>query len=119
MLEAFEAATSARPRDHVHVEYFTPKAAPALAGGFTVVLARSGRSVFVAPGSTILDTLLDAGVSVASSCLEGVCGTCETAVLDGVPDHRDSVLTEAERAANRTMMICCSGCRGDRLVLDL
>ncbi len=119
MLGAFEDATKDLPRERVHLEYFTAKEAPAAAGGFTVVLARSGKSFVIAPGKTILETLLDAGVPVPSSCLEGVCGTCETKVLEGVPDHRDVVLTEAERTANKTMMICCSGAKSEKLVLDL
>lgn len=119
MLEAFEAATKDLPRERVHVEYFTAKDAPAAEGGFTVVLAKSGKSFLIAPGKTILETLLDAGINVASSCLEGVCGTCETRVLEGVPDHRDVVLTDNERKASKTMMICCSGSKTDRLVLDL
>ncbi len=119
MLAAFEEATNALERERVHVEYFTPKEAPAAAGGFTVVAAKTGRSFVIPPGKTILETLTDAGLQLACSCLEGVCGTCETRVLEGVPDHRDVVLTEAERVANKTMMICCSGCKGDRLVLDL
>jgi vanillate O-demethylase ferredoxin subunit len=119
MLEAFEAVTKDLPRERVHVEYFTAKDAPAAEGGFTVVLAKSGKSFLVPPGKTILETLLDAGMNVASSCLEGVCGTCETRVLEGVPDHRDVVLTESERKASKTMMICCSGSKTDKLVLDL
>ena len=93
-----------------------PKAAD---GGFTVVLARSGASFRVREGKTIIDTLIDNGIDAAYSCLEGVCGTCETRVLEGVPDHRDLVLSKQERAANRTMMICCSGSKTDKLVLDL
>jgi vanillate O-demethylase ferredoxin subunit len=119
MLAAFETATASRPRDRVHLEYFTPREGPASTGGFTVILARTGRSVLVPPGRTILETLLDAGLDLPSSCLEGVCGTCETKVLEGEPDHRDVVLTQAERHANRSMMICCSGCKGERLVLDI
>jgi tetrachlorobenzoquinone reductase len=119
MLAAFEDATKDLPRERVHVEYFTAKEAPAAEGGFTVVLAKTGKSFTVAPGKTILETLLDAGLDVPSSCLEGVCGTCETKVLEGVPDHRDVVLTEAERRANKTMMICCSGSKSEKLVLDL
>ena len=69
--------------------------------------------------STILDALLASGVETGHSCLEGVCGTCETKVLEGIPDHRDVVLTAQERASNRTMMICCSGSKSSRLVLDL
>jgi tetrachlorobenzoquinone reductase len=119
MLGAFEEATKGMPAERVHLEYFTAKEAPAAEGGFTVVLARSGKTFQIAPGKTILETLLDAGLDVPSSCLEGVCGTCETKVLEGVPDHRDVVLTEAERQANKTMMICCSGCKSEKLVLDL
>lgn len=119
MLAAFEQATAERPSDHVHVEYFSPKEAPAASGGFTVELARSGKVLQVARGKTILDTLLDSGIDVKFSCMEGACGACQTTVLDGVPDHRDVYLTKEERAANDTMMICCSGCLGERLVLDL
>lgn len=119
MLEAFEQATKSRPPDRVHVEYFSAKEAPARAGGFTVVLAKSNRSVFVEEGKTILETLLDEGLDPAHSCMEGVCGTCETRVLEGVADHRDLVLTDAEKAAGKTMMICCSGAKTPKLVLDL
>jgi vanillate O-demethylase ferredoxin subunit len=119
MLGAFEEATKDLPRERVHVEYFTAKEAPAAEGGFTVVLAKSGKSFVIAPGKTILETLNDAGLNVPCSCLEGVCGTCETRVLEGVPDHRDVVLTDAERKANKTMMICCSGSKSEKLVLDL
>jgi vanillate O-demethylase ferredoxin subunit len=119
MLAAFEQATAAVPAEQVHVEYFSAKQPVDASGGFDVVLARSGRTVFVPEHSTILDALLAAGVEPAYSCLEGVCGTCETKVLEGIPDHRDVVLTAQERASNRTMMICCSGSKSPRLVLDL
>jgi tetrachlorobenzoquinone reductase len=119
MLSQFEAITAALPPGQVHVEYFSAKEPPAVEGGFTVVLAKSGRELRVEPGKTILDTLADAGVAVPFSCKEGVCATCETTVLEGVPDHRDLILTKEEQAANRTMMICCSGCKSERLVLDL
>jgi ferredoxin-NADP reductase len=118
MLAAFESATSGLPAETVHVEYFAAKE-PAAAGGFEVVLARSGRTVFVPEHSTIIDALLAHGIAAEYSCLEGVCGTCETKVLEGVPDHRDVVLSAQERASNRTMMICCSGSRTSRLVIDL
>jgi vanillate O-demethylase ferredoxin subunit len=103
----------------VHVEYFSAKTPVESGGGFDVVLARSGLTVFVPKDSTILDALLEAGVAVSHSCLEGVCGSCETKVLEGIPDHRDVVLSAQERASNRTMMICCSGSTGGPLVLDL
>ncbi len=119
MLEAFERAASQRPTAQVHVEYFSAARPKAAEGGFTVVLARSGLSFRVREGKTIIDTLMEHGVDAAYSCLEGVCGTCETRVLEGLPDHRDLVLSKDERAANRTMMICCSGSKTDKLVLDL
>jgi vanillate O-demethylase ferredoxin subunit len=119
MLAAFESATTARPPERVHVEYFTAKEAPATAGGFTVRLARSGFDVLVREGQTILDAVLATGVDAPHSCTEGVCGTCETKVIEGTPEHRDLVLTPHERAANKTMMICCLGSKSARLVLDL
>jgi ferredoxin-NADP reductase len=119
MLSAFEAATAELPRERVHVEYFTAKEPPAVEGGYKVVLAKSGKEFIVPPGKTILDTLLDAGLDIPYSCMEGVCGTCETKVLEGVPDHRDLILTEDEHAANKIMMICCSGAKSEKLVLDL
>ncbi len=119
MLAAFEAATAQLPRERVHVEYFSAKEPPSVEGGFKVVLAKSGREFTVPPGKTILDTLLDAGLDIPYSCMEGVCGTCETRVLEGVPDHRDLILTEEEHAAGKTMMICCSGAKTEKLVLDL
>jgi len=120
MLQAFEAAVARRADCHGHVEYFGGVGTPqGSAGQYDVVLARTGKTVHVAAGQTMLDALLDAGVDAPYSCREGVCGTCEVAVLDGTPEHRDLVLSQDERASGRTVMICCSGCRGDRLVLDL
>jgi vanillate O-demethylase ferredoxin subunit len=119
MLEAFEQATAGRLAGHVHVEYFQAKEAPALAGGFEVRLAKSNRTIAIDPGKTILDAVLDAGVSANFSCSEGVCGTCETRVIEGIPDHRDLFLSPEEKAANKTMMICCSGSKSKTLVLDL
>jgi ferredoxin len=56
---------------------------------------------------------------VLSSCAEEACGTCEMPVLDGEPNHRDSVLEDEEKAANDRMMICVSRACSTRLVLDL
>ena len=120
MLETFTAAATAagRAADHVHVEYFSPARAPATTGGFTVLLARTGRRVTVAPGSTILGTLRAEGLSVMASCERGICGTCETTVLGGTPEHRDSLLSAAEQASGKTMMICCSGSLTPELTLE-
>jgi len=119
MLQAFEAASAGRMRERVHVEYFKAPEPTAATRSFIVELARSGRTVVVPCGQSILETLLDAGVNVPYSCSEGICGACETVVLDGTPEHRDHILSEAERATGRTMMICCSGSKTDSLILDL
>lgn len=119
MLDAFEEATHEFARERVHVEYFTAKEPPAEEGGFSIVLAKSGREIEVPRGKTIMRALIDAGVDIRHSCSEGVCGTCETTVLEGSPDHRDRILTEGQRASNKTMMICCSGSKSEKLVLDL
>ena len=119
MLAAFEAATADRPRGLVHVEYFTPKAEAATTGGFWVELARSGEEYFIPEGKKILEVLFEAGVDVDYSCELGICGACETRVISGIPEHRDSVLSEEEQAANDKVMICCAGCKSERLVLDM
>ncbi|MCK1624225.1 oxidoreductase [Bradyrhizobium sp. 147] len=119
MLEAFEKVTAGRPAGHVHIEYFQAKQAPAVDGGFEVRLARSNRTIAVEPGKTILNAVIDAGVMANYACSEGVCGTCETRVIEGIPDHRDLFLSPEERAANKTIMICCSGSKSGTLVLDL
>lgn len=119
MLAAFEVACAQRNPATVHLEYFASRASAASEGGYRVHLARSQRCLFVPPGRTLLDALLDAGVDLPHSCMQGTCGACETRVLDGVPDHRDAILTEAERRAGRTMMPCCSGAKSAELVLEL
>ncbi|NKQ54257.1 oxidoreductase [Amycolatopsis sp. K13G38] len=86
---------------------------------FEVVLGRTGTTVLVPEEHSILAAVRDAVPDVAYSCEEGYCGECETPVLEGTPDHRDSYLTEDEREAGETMMICVSRCLGGRLVLDL
>lgn len=80
---------------------------------------RDGRTVHVAAGCSVLDALRDVGVLVPSTCREGTCGSCETAVLEGEIDHRDSVLNPQERASSDTMMVCVSRARSHRLTLDL
>lgn len=86
---------------------------------FEVELARTGLAVTVAAGQSILEALEQAGVDVPSSCRAGICGACETPILEGVADHRDALLTPAEQEAGKTMMICCSRAGTARLVLDL
>jgi ferredoxin-NADP reductase len=121
-------AAAAWPPGSLHVERFAPRPRPEPADGagsqkeeasFEVVCQRSGLTVMVPPGKSIIEALDEHGVSVLSSCQEGVCGTCETRVLAGVPDHRDSLLSAEERQANEYMMVCVSRSKSDRLVLDL
>lgn len=119
MLAAYEAAARDLPREQIHVEYFSASEEVARDGGFELVLDRSGKVLQVESGKTILDVLIENNVSVPFSCSEGVCGTCETRVIDGRPDHRDMILTDEERANGDTMMVCCSGSKSARLVLDL
>jgi ferredoxin-NADP reductase len=121
LLAAVEERCAGWPSGSLHVERFSarPLTEPARSEAFDVVLAQSELTVAVPPDRSILDVVEEAGISVLSSCAEGTCGTCETAVLSGVPDHRDSVLSDEERQANDCMMICVSRACTDRLVLDL
>lgn len=119
LLADFEAATAALPRGRVHLERFAATQRAATEGGYTVKLARDGRSVPIAPGRSILDALLEIGLHPPHACREGTCGSCDTPVLEGTPDHRDEVLTDAERADGKRVMICCSGSLSPVLVLDL
>ncbi|MEV0969980.1 PDR/VanB family oxidoreductase [Microtetraspora glauca] len=105
----------------VRVERFQakPLSEPLRQGTFVVRCGRSQQSVTVEPDQSILDALASAGVDVPSSCREGVCGTCELAVLNGAVDHRDSILTDAEKQANETMMVCVSRALTEELELDV
>jgi cytochrome P450/ferredoxin-NADP reductase len=122
LLSAVEQRCASWPTGALHLERFAAKKVdvrPEDERTFEVTLARSGLTLTVPTDRSVFDVVQDAGVSVLGSCFEGVCGTCEQAVLEGEVDHRDSILTEPERAANDTMMICVSRCRSARLVLDL
>lgn len=121
LLTAVEQRCAQWPAGALHVERFSPKAAGAsgTCTSFEVELAQSRITVTVPKHKSILEVAEDAGVPVLSSCQQGSCGTCETPVLDGVPDHRDSLLTDEERAASDTMMICVSRACSARLVLDM
>lgn len=119
MLTSFMEATEHLPSAQVHYEYFSSQAESAREGGFTVVLQKSNQQIQVGPGQTILDSLLGNHITVPYSCREGICGACEVPVLSGDPEHRDSILTPSEKAAGKSIFVCCSGCKGDTLVLDL
>ena len=108
------------PEDRLHCEYFS--AAPIDTSGdrtFELEVASTGQVITVLPKQTALQALHAAGLDIASSCEEGVCGTCLTGVKSGTPDHRDHYLTTEEHQANDQFMPCCSRARSARLVLDL
>ena len=119
MLEAYKAAAAKIPSERVHYESFAPMQEANTAGGYDVSLARTGKTLMIQEGQTLLDALCEAGVEVMNSCREGICGACEVRVLAGIPDHRDSILSHAEREANKTMFVCCSGSKSPNLILDL
>lgn len=129
MLEAFNIVTANRMPDMVHVEYFSAPTGGAGSGPdedlgelpevFTVEVAGTGKSFEVKRGQSILGVLMENGINAASSCQEGCCGTCLVNVLEGVPDHKDFVLSPAAKAANKVMTICVSGSKSEKLVIEL
>ncbi|THT96152.1 oxidoreductase [Lampropedia puyangensis] len=121
MLAAFEAACEQLQYSNVHVERFAAVELPASAqeGAFDVYLDRSGTTVHVPAGKSLLDSLIDAGIACDHSCKEGVCGSCEVAVLEGEVEHHDGILSKKEKDSNQVMMVCVSRSKSSRLVLDL
>lgn len=123
LLNAAQELCTSWPQGTLHLERFAARPRDAVAQGqerkFDVELARTGGTIHIPAEMGILEALEAAGMSPFNSCREGICGTCETAVLAGIPDHRDSLLSDEERAAGDTMMICVGRSLSDRLVLDL
>lgn len=120
LLAAVEAACETWPSGSLHLERFSakPREDTGDDGAFELVLARSGVSVTVAADESVFDAMRRMGAPVLGSCLEGICGTCETGVLEGEVDHRDSVLDEDEQAENDCLMVCVSRSLTPRLVVD-
>lgn len=123
LMLAVEAAGMSRPEGSVHFEWFTAKevahAPPVATDVFDIVLRSSGLRLQVVPEKSILETLEDNGVSIPFSCREGLCRTCETGLCGGEADHRDLVLTEDERNAQKSVMVCVSRSKTPTLELDL
>jgi len=124
LLAAVEQQCAGWPPGTLHIERFAPKAPTAEQAAealdqFEVVCQRSGITLGITADKSILETLEEADIPIMASCYEGVCGTCEARILEGTPDHRDSVLTEPEKAAGEVMLVCVSRSRTERLVLDL
>ncbi|MGU3586916.1 PDR/VanB family oxidoreductase [Rhodococcus sp. C26F] len=121
LLDALADLGACWSRGTLRTERFVARdpGAPVRHAPFVVELARTNRTVTVTPDISVLDAVQSAGAAVLSSCREGTCGTCETTVLAGEPDHRDSVLDDTERKAGDCMILCVSRSRTDHLVLDL
>jgi len=123
LLGAVEGACRPWPDDSLRIERFSAKPLeeppPDALDTFEVECQASGVTVTVPANRSIYEALEEEGVAVLGSCMEGVCGTCECDVIEGEPDHRDSVLSEAERARGDMIMVCVSRSRSERLVLDI
>lgn len=121
LLSAVEHVGEHLPPGSVRIERFAADSTPAPARSlpYTVRLQRSNKTLTVEPGESVLEAVAAAGVPVLSSCGRGLCGTCETSVIEGIPDHRDSLLNDEERQRGASMLLCVSGSCSDRLVLDL
>lgn len=122
MLDALQQCTAHWPEGALCVEHFQtepPTLDPAREHAFEVELKDSGITLRVRADQTVLSALQGANIDVQCDCTEGLCGSCETRVLGGAIDHRDVVLTRAERERQDRMMVCCSRAQGERLVLEL
>ena len=121
LMKAVQAAATPLHAGRLHFEWFSAAARdePHDNEGFWVDLTRSGKSIFVGPSMSILDALEQNGHEVPFSCREGLCGTCETTVCDGEPDHRDFMFSDAERVSRRSIILCVSRSKSARLGLDL
>jgi ferredoxin len=122
LLDALESASAHWQAGSLHIERFAARDVSASAGAldsFEVVCQRSGTTLQIGPDRSILEAAEEAGIKVLASCRAGVCGTCDVDVLDGRPEHRDSVLSAAERAADEFMLVCISRSLSPRLVLDM
>lgn len=121
MQHVLNTASASGWADHqLHREHFAPvQSEPTTARGFEVELASTGMTYTIPSDRSVFEVLSDAGVEIPVSCEQGICGTCVTRVLSGIPEHRDQFLTAAEHARNDRFTPCCSRARSSRLVLDL
>ena len=121
MLNSIESTLANTPPEVLRIERFANQLEDTSKENiaFDIVLAQSGRKLHVPANETMLDVINKSGGNILSTCNKGVCGTCEVRVLNGVPEHRDVVLTQSERNDNSLMMACVSRCRGKSLTLDL
>ena len=121
MIDAARAAATAagHNEDQIHIELFSSAATEDGDTAFEVEIQDTGAVYTIPPGKTIIDVLEEEGVDLMYDCQRGDCGICQTDVISGIPDHRDVVLSDAEKASGKVMQICVSRAKSDRLVLDL
>jgi len=119
MLNHFIELSKSFDANRIHYEYFKPVATKPSGEGFEVNLHQTKKRFFIGPDQTILQVLQKNGITAPGSCEQGICGTCETHVLEGIPDHRDSLLSAEEKSSNKVMMICCSRSLSTSITLDL
>jgi len=122
LMSAVEGATVNLQKGRVFFEYFKApddENVQDRSQTFSIHLKRAKKTFEVGADQTILEVLEENGIRHPHSCREGTCGTCEVAVCEGVPDHRDYVLSDEEQEVGTRMMICVSRAKSDHLVLDL
>jgi ferredoxin-NADP reductase len=121
LIDAVEQRCHGWPDGALHRERFTPKNVSSSRpdGEFTVRLAQSGKCLEVPADRTLLEVLEDAGLDIANSCRAGICGTCELGVVEGIPEHNDDVLSDAERESNQVILPCVSRSKSALLAVDL
>jgi vanillate O-demethylase ferredoxin subunit len=119
MLAAFESAGAARPAAQIHLERFAPAQSTEDTGAFKVRLTKAGMEFAIPPGRSILDVLLEHNIDAQYGCMQGACGLCEVKVLDGIPDHRDTLLSAQAKEANQSILICCSRSKTPTLTLEV
>ncbi|MFD1009459.1 PDR/VanB family oxidoreductase [Oceanisphaera ostreae] len=119
LLDALEESAAAQSEWALYIERFSSGPIDTTGASFDVVINSTGQRFSITEGESILVVLRAAGINIPISCRNGVCGSCETGVLSGVPDHRDSILSPEEREENNFMMLCVSRAFTPELVLDL
>lgn len=119
LLAAMEQRSICWPLGVLHTERFAPRTRALQVGEFEVEIAGTGERFLVPPDVSLLDVLESKGYAITNSCRAGICGTCLTKVINGVPEHNDDVLSDAERESNDVILPCVSRSKTDTLILDL
>lgn len=114
------AETAGWQAEQLHQEHFVaPKVNHSKDEAFTLEIKGTGHRIEIQPEQTVSQALLEHGFDVPLSCEQGICGTCITRVVSGIPDHRDIFMTDEERALNNQFTPCCSRAKSKHLVIEL